>query len=338
MAELALDGVSKRFGSAQAVADLSLTVEDGGFFVLLGPTGAGKTTVLRMAAGLERPDSGQVRIAGHDVTRAPPAARDVVFVFQQYSLYPHLSVFDNLAFPLRAPGRRLGADAIRRKVGEVAELLRISDKLEQRVTRLSGGQMQRVAIGRALVRDPLVHLMDEPLSSLDAKLRGDLRIELRRIQRELGATVLYVTHDQTEAMTLATRIGVMEGGRLVQTGTPREIYESPVNTYVAARLGSPPINIVPRSLFPGVAGPAGATQIGVRTEHASIGRPARGATAGRVTWVEHLGEQDHLHVKLEGTDLVVFADPDAGLAAGDEVAVTLSDPLFFDAAGARVRA
>lgn len=338
MAELALQGVSKRFGLAQAVTDLSLTVDDGGFFVLLGPTGAGKTTVLRMAAGLEQPDKGMVRIAGQDVTRAPPAARNVVFVFQQYSLYPHLSVFDNLAFPLRAPGRRLDADAIRRKVGEVAEMLRIADKLDQRVTRLSGGQMQRVAIGRALVRDPLVHLMDEPLSSLDAKLRGDLRIELKRIQRELGATVLYVTHDQTEAMTLASRIGVMEGGRLVQTGTPREIYEDPANTYVAARLGSPPINIVPRGLFPGVAGPARGAQIGVRTEHARIGRPVPGISSGRVTWVEHLGEQDHLHVKLEGTDFVVLADPDAGLAAGDEVGVTLSGPLFFDAAGERVRA
>ena len=338
MAELVLDGVSKRFGPAQAVSELSLTVEDGGFFVLLGPTGAGKTTVLRLAAGLERPDSGQVRIAGHDVTRAPPAARDVVFVFQQYSLYPHLSVFDNLAFPLRAPGRRLDADAIRRRVGAVAEMLRIADKLDQRVTRLSGGQMQRVAIGRALVRDPLVHLMDEPLSSLDAKLRAELRTELKRIQRELGATVLYVTHDQTEAMTLANRIGVMEAGRLMQVGTPREIYEDPANTYVAARLGSPPINVVPRSLFPGVGGPATATHIGVRTEHTRIGPHAPGRTAGRVTWVEHLGDQDHLHLQLGGTDFVTLADPDAGLVAGDEVAVALSNPLFFDAAGARVRA
>ncbi len=338
MAELALAAVSKRFGTTEAVSDLSLIVDDGSFVVLLGPTGAGKTTVLRVAAGLERPDHGTVRIGGQDVTRAPPAARDVVFVFQQYSLYPHLSVFDNLAFPLRAPGRRLDADSIRRKVGEVADLLHIADKLDQRVTRLSGGQMQRVAIGRALVRDPLVHLMDEPLSSLDAKLRGELRIELKRIQRELGATVLYVTHDQTEAMTLASKIGVMEGGRLVQTGTPRDIYENPVNITVAARLGSPPINIVPRRLFPGVGGPAQATQVGVRTEHARIGPPVQGAPAGRVTWVEHLGEQDHLHLKLDGADLVVLADPEAGLAAGDEVAVSLAAPLLFDAAGERVRA
>ncbi len=338
MAELRLDGVSKRFGAAEAVSGLSLTVDDGSFVVLLGPTGAGKTSVLRLAAGLERPDAGQVFIAGQDVTRAPPAARDVVFVFQQYSLYPHLSVFDNLAFPLRAPGRRVAPDTIRQRVGEVAELLRISDKLEQRVTRLSGGQMQRVAIGRALVRDPLVHLMDEPLSSLDAKLRAELRIELKRIQRELGATVLYVTHDQTEAMTLATKIGVLQNGRLVQTGTPREIYEDPVNTYVAARLGSPPINILPRKLFPDAAGPPHGTQIGVRSEHARIGPTAHGAAVAHITWVEHLGEQDHLHLTLAGQEIVVFADPDAGLAVGDEVAVTLSNPLFFDDAGQRVRA
>ncbi len=338
MAELILEGVSKRFGAAKAVQDLSLTVEDGGFVVLLGPTGAGKTTVLRMAAGLERPDSGKVRIAGHDVTRAPPAARDVVFVFQQYSLYPHLSVFDNLAFPLRAPRRRMDPEAIRTKVGEVADMLRIGDKLQQRVTRLSGGQMQRVAIGRALVRDPLLHLMDEPLSSLDAKLRGELRVELKRIQRELGATMLYVTHDQTEAMTLASKIGVMDGGRLVQIGTPREIYEDPANTYVASRLGSPPINFLPRCLFPGISGPASAAQFGVRAEHARILPAVPGASVGRVTRVEHLGEQDHLHLTMSGTELVLLADPDASWAAGDEVAVTLSDPLFFDGAGERVRA
>ena len=338
MAELALDGVSKRFGAAAAVTDLSLVVEDGGFFVLLGPTGAGKTTVLRLAAGLERPDCGQVRIAGHDVTRAPPAERDVVFVFQQYSLYPHMSVFENLAFPLRAPVRRVDPATIRERVGRVAELLRISDKLDQRVTRLSGGQMQRVAIGRALVRDPRVSLMDEPLSSLDAKLRAELRIELKRIQRDLGATILYVTHDQTEAMTLASRIGILSEGRLVQTGTPREIYEDPANTYVATRLGSPPINLVPRSLFPGLPGPASATQLGVRTEHARIERPVAGRPTGRVTWVEHLGDQDHLHVRLDGTDFVTLADPDAGLAAGDEVAIALAKPLFFDATGQRLRA
>ena len=255
MAEVTLEGVSKRFGATSAVSDLSLTVDDGAFVVLLGPTGAGKTTTLRLVAGLERPDAGRIRIAGQDVTSASPAQRDVAFVFQQYSLYPHLSVFDNLAFPLRSPARRSPEPRIRQRVNEVAALLRISEKLEERVTKLSGGQMQRVAIGRALVRSPSIYLMDEPLSSLDAKLRAELRIELKRIQTELGATILYVTHDQTEAMTLGTRVGVIENGRLAQVGTPRQVYEDPLNIYVAARLGSPPINLAPRSLFPDIAMP-----------------------------------------------------------------------------------
>ena len=203
MAEVALRGVTKRFGQNVAVDAIDLSVAEGEFVVLLGPTGAGKTTTLRLVAGLERPEAGSVFIGGRDVTRAEPAARDVTFVFQQYSLYPHLSVFENLAFPLRSPVRRVPEAEIRRRVREVAELLRIPQKLDDRATQLSGGEMQRVAIGRALVRQPAVYLMDEPLSSLDAKLRADLRLELKRIQQDLGATILYVTHDQIEAMTMA---------------------------------------------------------------------------------------------------------------------------------------
>src|SRR3982075_3129957 len=264
MAEVEIRAVSKAFKAAQAITELSLTVGDGEFVALLGPTGAGKTTTLRLVAGLEIPDRGSIRIDGRDVTGDAPADRDVAFVFQQYSLYPHLTVFENMAFSLRAPTRRVPEADIRSKVEEVARLLHIEDKLQNRATQLSGGQMQRVAIGRALIRSPAVYLMDEPLSSLDAKLRGDLRIELQRIQRELGATVLYVTHDQTEAMTLATRIGVMDRGELVQIGTPREIYEEPVSTYVATRLGSPGINLVPRALFPDLPAPQAAATIGTR--------------------------------------------------------------------------
>ena len=277
MAEIALTQVSKRFGAIKAVDDLSLIIADGEFVVLLGPTGAGKTTALRLVAGLETPDDGRVFIGGVDVTVLPPAARDVTFVFQQYSLYPHLSVFDNLAFPLRSPTRRTPEDEIRRAVGEVARLLRIEDKLQNRATQLSGGQMQRVAIGRALVRRPAIYLMDEPLSSLDAKLRSELRIELKRIQQDLGATMLYVTHDQTEAMTLASRIGVIHQGRLVQIGTPRSIYEDPADIYVATRLGSPGINLLPRALFPALEAPAAAAIIGVRTEHLAIAKGKNGA-------------------------------------------------------------
>jgi multiple sugar transport system ATP-binding protein len=343
VAELVLDGVAKRFGPTQAVADLSLRVGDGEFLVLLGPTGAGKTTTLRLVAGLERPDTGRVQLGGRDVTAEPPAARDTTFVFQQFSLYPHLSVYDNLAFPLRSPARRVPEDRIARRIEEIARLLHIEDKLGNRATQLSGGQMQRVAIGRALVRRPAIYLMDEPLSSLDARLRGELRVELKRIQRELGATILYVTHDQTEAMTMATHIGVLEHGRLAQLGTPREIYADPVSSYVATRLGSPGINLLPRRLYPDLAAPPAAATIGVRTEHVRIRKSADGTVAGngcavgRVKWIEHLGDQNHLHVTIADADVVTLCDSDAPLAVGDAVEVRLEAPLFFDTHGDRVR-
>jgi multiple sugar transport system ATP-binding protein len=334
MADVALNGVAKRFGATPAVADLTLEIAHGAFVVLLGPTGAGKTTTLRLLAGLERPDAGRIAIGGRDMTRAAPAERDVAFVFQQYSLYPHLSVFDNLAFPLRAPHRRLGAEAIRARVEQIAALLRIDAKLGARATELSGGQMQRVAIGRALVREPSIFLMDEPLSSLDAKLRADLRVELKRIQRELGATILYVTHDQIEAMTMADRIGVMEAGRLVQLGTPREVFETPVNVAVAARLGMPAINLLPAGLFDAL--PAAAATVGARTEHLVLHKDATGAA--RVRWIEHLGDQNHLHIDLAGHSVVTLVDPRSDLAPGDAVRVTLDRPLLFDAAGRRIAA
>ena len=341
MAEVVLDGVTKRYrtrgGTIEAVSNLSLTVGDGEFVVLLGPTGAGKTTTLRLVAGLDGPDAGRVAIGGTDMTRQPPAARNVSFVFQQYSLYPHLSVFDNLAFPLRSPARRVPEAEIQAIVRDVARLLRIEDKLGNRATQLSGGQMQRVAIGRALVRRPSIYLMDEPLSSLDAKLRADLRVELKRVQEQLGATILYVTHDQTEAMTLASRIGVINGGRLVQIGSPRQIYEDPVDSYVATRLGSPGINLLPRGLVPTLDAPPAAATVGARTEHMRIRRAAAGTAVGRVTWVEHLGDQNHLHVRIGDTDVVTLSDPDSGLEHGDPVAIDFVSPLFFDASGARIR-
>ncbi|MHB2169263.1 ABC transporter ATP-binding protein [Alsobacter sp. R-9] len=341
MAEVRLEGVSKSFrtrgGTTEAIRDLTLTIGDGEFIVLLGPTGAGKTTTLRLVAGLEKPEAGQVFIGGADVTREPPAARNVSFVFQQYSLYPHLSVYDNLAFPLRSPARRVPEPQIETTVREVARLLRIEDKLKNRATQLSGGQMQRVAIGRALVRQPSIYLMDEPLSSLDAKLRADLRVELKRVQEQLGATILYVTHDQTEAMTLATRIGVINQGRLVQVGTPRQIYEDPVDSYVATRLGSPGINLLPRGLVPAVAAPPAAATVGARTEHMRIRRAVNGEAVGSVTWVEHLGDQNHLHVRMGDVDVVTLSDPDSGLEQGDPVAIDFVSPLFFDASGARIR-
>ena len=335
MAEVEIRAVTKLFNKMPAVSDLSLTVGNGEFVALLGPTGAGKTTTLRLVAGLEAPDRGSIWIGGRDVTREAPADRDVAFVFQQYSLYPHLTVFENLAFALRAPIRRVPEAVIRAKVEEVAQLLHIESKLHNKATQLSGGQMQRVASGRALVRSPAIYLMDEPLSSLDAKLRGEMRLELKRIQTDLGATILYVTHDQTEAMTMASRIGVIESGRVMQIGTPREIYENPVNAYVAARLGQPAINLLPATLFAGA--PDAARTIGARTEHLTIMRGG-GDVQATVKRIEHLGDQSHLHLDLGGQPVVTLSDPEADLAAGDVVSLSLNNPLFFGADGIRIAA
>jgi multiple sugar transport system ATP-binding protein len=335
LANVSLSSVTKRFGTVTAVDKMSLDIADGELVVLLGPTGAGKTTTLRLIAGLEQAEEGAISIDLRNVTNAPPAARDVAFVFQQYSLYPHLTVYDNLAFPLRAPVRRRPEAEIKRRVHEIAELLRISGKLQNRATRLSGGEMQRVAIGRALVRRPSIYLMDEPLSSLDAKLRAELRLELKRIQSELGATILYVTHDQIEAMTMASRIGIMSEGRLVQVGTPREIYEKPHNSYVASRLGTPSINLVPAGLLPSPEAPSDTKTIGARTEHLRL-KPANGAGRVRVHRVEHLGDQSHVHIEIDGHALVTLADPHAPLEAGDSISVELVNPLYFDGQGRRI--
>jgi multiple sugar transport system ATP-binding protein len=338
VAEVALLDVSKSFGAVEAVRGLSLSIADGEFVVLLGPTGAGKTTTLRLIAGLERPDRGNVVIQGRVVTDEVPAERDVAFVFQQYSLYPHLTVYDNLAFPLRSPARRTNEEVVRRKVHQVAELLHIEQKLGNRATALSGGEMQRVAIGRALVREPAVYLMDEPLSSLDAKLRAELRLELKRIQRELGTTILYVTHDQTEAMTMADRIGVMNEGVLIQLGTPREIYEQPNSAYVASRLGTPAINLIPAALLGSDIVPPHVQTVGLRTEHIRISPADRPGPLAKVHWVEHLGDQNHVHLKLATHSLVTLADPVQELKAGDQVSLQFAEPLYFDQAGNRVGA
>jgi multiple sugar transport system ATP-binding protein len=330
MAEVSITGLTKRFGATTALDQVSLTIPDGSFVVLLGPTGAGKTTTLRLIAGLEMPDHGRITIAGRDVGHESPAQRDIAMVFQQYSLYPHLTVRENLAFPLRSPMIRMGEADIAAQVNQVAEVLRISHKLDNKATNLSGGEMQRVSIGRALVRSPAIYLMDEPLSSLDAKLRADLRVELKRIQADLGATILYVTHDQIEAMTMATHIGVLDHGRLVQFGSPRDVYESPVTATVAARLGVPRINLLPARTF-GDA-PAGAVTIGLRPEHIATdgGRPAT------VRRVERLGDQTRLHLTCDGHDITTLTDPHSPLTTGATLHIRPHNPLWFDAHGARL--
>lgn len=331
MAEITLKNICKSFGPQVALSDIFLTVPDGSFVVLLGPTGAGKTTTLRIVSGLDKPDSGAVLINGIDAVAQSPAQRNVAMVFQQYSLYPHLTVRENLAFPLKSPMLRTPAKEITSRVGEIAEILQISHKLDNKATELSGGEMQRVSIGRALVRNPHVYLMDEPLSSLDAKLRSDLRIELKRIQDSLGATMLYVTHDQTEAMTMATHVGVLDQGKLLQFGTPREIYEDPVSIYAASRLGSPKINILPASFFPG--SPVGASSIGLRSEHIRF----EDGNEVKVMRVEHLGDQTRLHLRINDMNLITLTEAHTKIKPGHSLKIIPQSPLYFDANGKRIK-
>ena len=240
MANVLVEGVTKRYGEVIAVSDLSLKIEDQTFVVLLGPSGCGKTTTLRCIAGLETPDKGEIYIGDTRVTDLPPKDRDIAMVFQSYALYPHMTVFDNIAFPLKV--RRKPRDQIQSTVKRIVELLRIEHLLNRKPKQLSGGEQQRVALGRSLVREPRVFLMDEPLSNLDAKLRLYMRAELKRLQKELGITTIYVTHDQAEAMTMADEIALMNKGVLQQYGPPDEIYHRPSNIFVAGFLGSPPTN------------------------------------------------------------------------------------------------
>ncbi|MBX3597977.1 MAG: ABC transporter ATP-binding protein [Rhizobiaceae bacterium] len=253
MAHIQLKNITKVFGRHTALKNLNLEIEDGQFFVLLGETGAGKTTTLRLVAGLEKPTSGQIFIDGVDVGDWGAAERDVALVLQQYSLYPRYTVRENLEFPLKSKIRRVPDDEIKERVARAARTLRIEHLLERKTDRLSGGEMQRVSIGRAIVRKPRVFLMDEPLSALDAKLREALRTELKDLQRRLGATFLFVTHDQIEAMSMGDRVGVLNHGHLVQTGTPKEIYDNPRDTFVASFVGSPPMNLIDGSLAGGRA-------------------------------------------------------------------------------------
>jgi multiple sugar transport system ATP-binding protein len=243
MANVQVKNLIKRFDQNYAINDTSLNIEDGMFMVFLGPSGCGKTTTLRCIAGLEIPDGGQIFIDGEDVTKLPPSARDIAMVFQQYAIYPHMTVAENLAFPLKAV--KTPKNVIEERVMEAAKKLRIERLLSRKPGKLSGGEMQRVAIGRAIVRRPKVFLMDEPLSNLDAKLRTEMRAEIKRLQTDLGATTIYVTHDQLEAMSMADKIAIMYGGIIQQVGTPADVYDRPANLFVAGFIGSPAMNFVP---------------------------------------------------------------------------------------------
>ena len=335
MAKVELQNVTKIYDKTiKALDDVSFTVKDGEFFVLLGPTGAGKTTMLRSVAGLEKIDKGKILFDDEDITSAQPAARDTAFVFQQYSLYPHYKVYDNLAFPLRSPLRKLPESEIDSKVTKIAEMLKITPKLNNKATELSGGEMQRVAIGRALVREPNIYLMDEPLSSLDAKLRESLRVELKKIQLNLGATILYVTHDQAEATTMADEIGVLENGKIAQIGTPEEIYNKPNSIYVANRLGSPKINILNNSTLK-TSLPSSDHQLGVRPEHVKLGQ---GELIGSVKTIEALGAETVVELDYNGTEILSLYQGSFDGQRGQDIkfGIDNSKVLFFNEQGMRV--
>ncbi len=332
MAKIELKNLSKTYNKKiEALHDINLTIEDGQFFVLLGPSGAGKTTTLRCIAGLEKIDNGSILFNDEPVTQDQPASRDVCFVFQQYSLYPHYSVYENLAFPLRSPMRKLPEEEIKTKVESIASMLKISNKLNNKATQLSGGEMQRVAIGRALVRDPNLYLMDEPLSSLDAKLRESLRVELKNIQTNLNSTILYVTHDQAEATTLADKIGVLKEGHLVQIGTPEEIYENPNSIYVSQRLGSPKINILPGTLF----GMNDVPKFGVRPENITIGN---GNYSAKIISIENLGSETAVTLNFKDEEIIVSIQGNYKSSINETINFDINNEkvLRFDQEGNRI--
>lgn len=339
-AEVSFEHVTKlgNRGERARVSDLSFEIAPGEFVVVVGPSGSGKSTTLRILAGLEEADSGVVLLSGKDTRALSPAARDVAMVFQGYALYPQMTAWENMEFPLKM--RKVAKEVRRDRVHQAAELLRLTPLLKRRPSELSGGERQRVAMGRALVREPRVFLFDEPLSNLDAALRRDLRHEIGSLVRKVGASALYVTHDQTEAMTLADRIVVMHEGKLMQAGPPKEMYERPKNVFVATFLGSPAMNIIPASSLPLTQLPKGAFQIGIRPEHLALARESgKGWTfAGSVLGVEPLGAETHLLVDALGTALRVRQEGFSSFAVGERVYASFCEEHLhaFDENGERV--
>jgi multiple sugar transport system ATP-binding protein len=322
MASIGFEHVTKQFDEAKAVDDLSIDVADGEFLVLVGPSGCGKTTALRMLAGLEEITSGRIRIGDRVVNNVTPGARNVAMVFQSYALYPHMTVRDNLAFSLR--NFKVPKDEIGRRVHQAAEILELDDLLARKPKQLSGGQRQRVALGRAIVREPDAFLMDEPLSNLDAALRVQTRAEILKLQKRLGTTTIYVTHDQVEAMTMGDRIAVMSKGVLQQIGSPEELYTRPANTFVAGFIGSPSMNLLPAGRI-GLNGDG--KLAGFRPEHVELGngRPDAASYEALVEVVEYLGDEQLAHVRLGETALVAKLPVDPRLQAGSTQ--TFSVPL-----------
>jgi multiple sugar transport system ATP-binding protein len=360
--ELSISGLRKRFGAVEALAGVDLSVEAGEFFAVLGPSAAGKTTLLRSIAGLERPDSGRIVFGGQDMADRPVRGREMAMIFQTFALYPHLSVRGNLAYPLREAGVEPGE--VRRRVGEIAEMLRIAHTLDRKPATLSGGEQQRVAIGRALIRRPKLLLLDEPLTNLDAKLRHDTRAEFKRLHRELGMTMLYATPDQLEALTMGERIAALRAGRIVQIGTPRDLYAAPANEFVATLVGAPSMNILPATLHHGGDGPvvrlsfvelpvpdprlidipAGTELlVGIRPHDlAPVRQSPRGPTfSGQVRLTEPLGDVSVIDIGAGDTVLKIVLGEESALSygVGSDIAVDIpvaDAHLFFRETGVAI--
>ncbi|WP_198083580.1 ABC transporter ATP-binding protein [Variovorax sp. E3] len=331
MAYLELKNIKKSFGDVNIIKGVDLQIQKGEFIVFVGPSGCGKSTLLRLIAGLEPITSGNLLLDGKDITWAPSGKRDLAMVFQSYALYPHMSVYDNMSFALKLAG--VSKDEIKTKVEYAAKTLNLTQYLDRTPKDLSGGQRQRVAIGRAIVRAPKVFLFDEPLSNLDAALRGNTRVEIHKLHRALGATTIYVTHDQVEAMTLADRVVVLKDGLIEQVGTPLELYDHPANQFVAQFIGMPSMNMVAAAAIPSFSAATGGRLpsdgfLGVRPEGLRV-HPKQGAPVsdvqGRVELIEALGADTLIHVDVGGVPLIARQNDRTPLQAGDDVAVEL-DP------------
>ncbi|AGT09892.1 ABC transporter ATP-binding protein [Paracoccus aminophilus] len=332
MHTLELRNLRKTFGSVEVIPGASLSVEPGEFCVFVGPSGCGKSTLLRMIAGLEPSDSGDILIGGARVNDLEPSKREIAMVFQSYALYPHLSVAGNMGLALKQAGKSKAE--VTAAVNRAAEMLALGPLLERRPAELSGGQRQRVAIGRAIVRTPKLFLFDEPLSNLDAALRGQTRLELAKLHRELGATMVYVTHDQVEAMTLADRIVVLNAGRIEQVGAPMELYNRPANRFVAGFIGSPKMNFLPVATLGGSA-PATASELGIRPEHLAI---TESGIPARVTHVERLGHETIVYAETSGglVSVRLIGEHDLPVEQGIHLTPDPAHSHWFDSAGKRL--
>ncbi|ODT76582.1 MAG: ABC transporter ATP-binding protein [Pelagibacterium sp. SCN 64-44] len=350
MGSVELNGVHKSYGPVEVIHDIDLSIDDGSFTVFVGPSGCGKSTLLRMIAGLEEISAGEIQIDGRRVNEADPIERGVAMVFQNYALYPHMTVEQNIGFSLRMAG--LGREEIARRVAAAAASLQIEPLMKRRPAQLSGGQRQRVAIGRAIVRDPEVFLFDEPLSNLDAELRVSMRVEIAKLHRRLGSTMIYVTHDQTEAMTLADKIVVLRAGQVEQVGSPQDLYEDPANMFVAGFIGSPRMNFFKARLDGGEvtldAGPrwaggalphAGEVQVGIRPEHFVAAGAGDVDLPVQVDVVENLGGTRYVYGTIAGENVIVEARDNPGIKAGDVLpfGVRTRSALLFGADGNRLR-